>query len=372
MAPTLDSPSSDVVALLDRLVRFRSDLVHGDERPLAEHLAGLLRGLGADAVAVEETPRAEGKAAAWVYARFGRPRLLVNAHLDTVPPNADWSSDPFVPRIEGNRFHALGAADTKGAAAAILSALAEARPRDVGVLFSGDEETSSVAMKAFVESPHRAGLERAIVCEPTNMQVGTRHRGYVAFDATVHGPGGHSSRADAMASPIGRVARLAVALDDWATRHKPLGPLGFEGMCLNLAKVEGGIAPNVVPAEARLVASVRPPPGADTAAVCSEIEAIAREVLPEATTTFFRRNASFATRDLASFEPLLGEAARAPIDLAFWTEAAVLAERGVDAGVVGPGASAPAHAPDEWVELAELEAARRLFVALFTSTARAR
>jgi acetylornithine deacetylase len=70
---------------------------------------------------------------------------------------------------------------------------------------------------------------------------------------------------------------------------------------------------------------------------------------------------AFATRDLASFEPLLGAATAAPVDLAFWTEAARMSEAGIDAVVYGPGQIEHAHAADEYVDLAELEAARATF-----------
>ena len=359
---------TDPVALLATLVSFRTDAVHGDERALADRLAELLRQRGPDEVTVVDAPRAAGKAASWVYARFGRPRLLVNAHLDTVPPNADWTSDPFVPRLEGGRLYALGAADTKGAAAAILAALDEVTPHDTGILFSGDEELSSVAMRDFVASPYRAGLERAIVCEPTNLRAGVRHRGYVAFEVGVSGPGGHSSKADALPSPIATLARVGAALDAWARERRDAGPEGFRGTCLNLAKLDGGVAANVIPAHARLTVSLRPPPGADTAAMCAELKALVVGLAPGATVDFTRENAPFATRDLASYGTVLAGAVGAPIDLGFWTEAALLAASGVDAVVLGPGDIAQAHGPDEWVGIDELHRARDLFRDVFLQT----
>jgi acetylornithine deacetylase len=350
---------SDLVA---GLVSFRTDIT-GDERPLADHLGTLLKAAGADEVTIGDVPRKAGKTASYVYARFGRPRLLVNAHLDTVPPNADWSSDPFVPRIEGDRFYALGAADTKGAAAAILAALAEAKPRDTGILFSGDEETTSVVMQDFVKGPHREGLERAIVCEPTNLRAGVRHRGIASFEVDVSSPGGHSSLADVLPSPVGMLSRLAVALDDWAREHRDVGPEGFKGMCVNLAKLDGGVAFNVIPAHGKLVVSLRPPPGADSPAIRRELESMIARIVPTATTHFTRDNAPFATRDLSAFKPLLGDVDA--LDLAFWTEAALLSAAGIDAVVFGPGDIAQAHAPDEWVLLEELERAKTIFARVF-------
>jgi acetylornithine deacetylase len=76
-------------------------------------------------------------------------------------------------------------------------------------------------------------------------------------------------------------------------------------------------------------------------------------------------NPSFETRNPASFRPLLGAVVNAPIDLAYWTEAAVLAQAGIDAVVFGPGDIAVAHAADECVPLAELETAVEIFEEMF-------
>ena len=61
------------------------------------------------------------------------------------------------------------------------------------------------------------------------------------------------------------------------------------------------------------------------------------------------------------FAPLLGERLQTAVDLGFWTEAASLSERGIDAVVFGPGAVGQAHAADEFVTIANLETARATF-----------
>jgi acetylornithine deacetylase len=136
-------------------------------------------------------------------------------------------------------------------------------------------------------------------------------------------------------------------------------------MCVNVAKIDGGTAFNVIPSHARLLVSLRPPPGVDTASICAELEVLVHSIEPHAQVTFIRNNATFATRDVAAFARLLGEHARHPIDLGFWTEAAVLADHGIDAVVIGPGDIAQAHGPDEWACLDELHQTCDLFRSLF-------
>ncbi|HET6148485.1 MAG TPA: M20/M25/M40 family metallo-hydrolase [Polyangia bacterium] len=352
---------------LAELVSFDTQNPMGRERPLCDKLASDLRALGAAAVDV-----ADVGAHAYVYARFGAapPRLLLNAHVDTVPANSGYTTAPHALTARDGRLVGLGAADTKGAIAAILCALASRRPAaPLGVLFSGDEERSGSCMRAFLDSPHARGLERAVVCEPTSCRVGARHRGIGAAEASTTGPGGHSSRVDFVANPIAILARAAVALDDFARQQRDQGPEGFRGICLNVAAIGGGIAFNVIPTRGSLLLSLRPAPGTVVADVMAEIERRARAaVAPHPLQWEVRKvNPAFTTRDLPAFEPLLGARARQPVDLAFWTEAALLSEAGIDAVVFGPGDIAQAHATDEFVAPAELEKAQAAFEEMLAS-----
>ncbi len=363
-----------LTARLSELVSFDTQNPSGDERPMVAALGRQLGALGAHAVDVIEVG-----AHAMVYARFGaaRPRVLVNAHVDTVPANTGYSLSPLAVTERNGRLHGLGTSDTKGAIAAILEALALARgaaagagPRGVGILFSGDEERAGTCMRRFLADPSLSGgLERAIVCEPTGCAVGWRHRGIGAAEATAVSPGGHSSRVDRLPNPIAILARAAVALDDMGRRHRDHGPAGFEGICMNVASLDGGLAFNVIPTRATLKLSLRPAPGIDLAGLLREAEQVARAAAAPAPIDWsvVNENPSFQTRDPGAFEPLLGPAAAAPVDLAFWTEAALLSAAGIDAVVYGPGRIEQAHAADEYVALAELEAARDTFRGLFST-----
>jgi acetylornithine deacetylase len=120
-----------------------------------------------------------------------------------------------------------------------------------------------------------------------------------------------------------------------------------------------------VPTRATLSFSLRPAPGERIEPLLVEAERRVRAACAphgdaiEWTTIAARP--PLQTRDLASFEPLLGARVAQAVDLDFWTEAAVLAERGVDAVVFGPGAVGQAHAADEFVDIAELEDAAATF-----------
>ncbi len=347
----------NVVDHLLELVKFPTqqagaDGKAGNERALCEYLVPLLHARGADEVIFDTAPRSEGGEGAYVFARWGTPKRVINAHVDTVPANAGWSRDPWQPHVDNGKLYGLGSADTKGGIAAALVALDGKRPRDAGVLFSGDEEAGSGVMRAFLASKHVAGIREVLVCEPTARVAGVAHRGVLAQTATLRGPGGHSSKADFLPKPLAQLARLAVALDDCAKRRLGEGPAGMTGTCLNIADLRGGVAFNVIAATGELEWSLRPYPGFDRAGWDREIAALAVAIDPAITIATTLDHVPFHCEALAELaRPFVRSIG--PLD--FWTEAALWATAGVDAIVIGPGDIAQAHAADEFVELADLE-----------------
>jgi len=359
---------SSVTKRLADLVGFDTRNPGGDERPLAEQLARDLVAL--EAHHVEVIPAAGHFS---TYARFGsaRPSLIINAHIDTVPADPGFTSDPFVLAHGHGRLRGLGSADTKGAIAAILEAIAlrrsEGKPiRDLAILFSGDEELTGASMRQFLASDRTAGLERAIVCEPTGCRMGTRHRGVYAARISARGTGGHSSLADTVPNPLAALALAAVALAELDEQSRSLGPPGLQGICMNIAALDGGLAFNIIPPTAALTFSIRPAPGVAVepllAAARARVQGAAR---PFATDwTVIATNPAFATRDPSAFAPLLGAPAGQPVDLPFGTEAGQFLEKGIDAVVFGPGHIESAHKADEFVSLDELLQAVRIFAQL--------
>jgi acetylornithine deacetylase len=331
----------------------------GDERRLCEHLAPLLRARGADEVVIGHAQRTDGSPGAYIFARWGTPTRIINAHVDTVPANAGWSRDPWQPHVEAGKLFGLGSADTKGAIAATLVALDHKRPVDRGVLFSGDEEAGSAVMHAFLASPHAKAVKEAIVCEPTARTAGIAHRGVLAQTTTFMGKGGHSSKADHMPKPIVELAKVAVALDELGKKRLHGGPPGMQGTCLNVAALHGGVAFNVVPERAELEWSLRPYPGFDRAQWDRDVATIVAPVAGTVTSTI--DHAPFQCDKLAAaVRPFVNSVGA----LDFWTEAALYQHHGIDAIVVGPGDIGQAHAADEFVALEDLEWAVELYRSL--------
>lgn len=185
-----------------------------------------------------------------------RPRVLLCIHMDTVYPAS--SAFQRVERVAANRLHGPGVADAKGGIAIMLAAL-ETFERSPfadrlgwSVLITSDEEIgspSSLGMLREAASQHDLGL----LFEPTLDDAGTLagdRRGSGNFSLVIHGRSAHAGR-DITAGRNAVVAASAAA--------QMLDALGRElsGVTVNVAKIDGGSAMNVVPDVAVLRFNVR-------------------------------------------------------------------------------------------------------------------
>lgn len=301
-----------------------------------------------------------GDGCVWLLARRGRPRILFNVHLDTVPAAEGWSSDPLQLRIDNGRAVGLGACDVKGAAACLLAA-AERADGDAALLFTSDEEAGeSRCVRCFIESVERNAFDLVIVSEPTGGRAVVAHRGLVTGAGEFSGTAGHSSSGRALhESAVHEALRWGAAALEYAGNEEREAAACLRGIALNVGRVEGGIKPNMIATSAHVRWSARPRPGQSAEDVRRRIEACAADPHRVRWTQGFDGPSLPARHEVDQLKAARAWAAKLALDVApavnFWTEAALFSEAGFPALVFGPGAIDQAHAPDEWVALAELE-----------------
>lgn len=135
----------DMVALLQELIRARSENPPGDESAPAAIVRARLRDLGASVEAFEPAPR---RISLVGVLESGEPgaSVLVNAHLDTVPAGPGWSVDPFGGELRDGHVHGRGAVDHKSPIVELLAAAEALKahnrlPGRLVLVFDADEET---------------------------------------------------------------------------------------------------------------------------------------------------------------------------------------------------------------------------------------
>jgi acetylornithine deacetylase/succinyl-diaminopimelate desuccinylase-like protein len=191
----------------------------------------------------------------------GATPLVLNTHLDTVPPGnpALWtecSGDPFSAPITGDRIYGLGAADTKldfVAKARALGSVQKPR-RDVWLVATFGEEHGLVGAKELAASGILPRGALAFIGEPSRLEVITAHKGLMVFELRVGfvQPVPPVSRLCRWVSFAGRAAHsstpalgrnaILIALDALAARPD-----------LRVAAIRGGDAVNKVPAQCEVL-----------------------------------------------------------------------------------------------------------------------
>ncbi|HZO35540.1 MAG TPA: succinyl-diaminopimelate desuccinylase [Solirubrobacteraceae bacterium] len=311
-----------------------------DEADLARHVLGVL---GDRAVDAGDTCVLAGATS-----RGDRPLVLLAGHLDTVPAQANRPG-----RIADGAVHGLGAADMKGAVAVMIElALADpsARSVDLGFVFFGREElpiadSALTPLLARTPSLHEADL--AIVMEPTANAIQAGCLGNIQARLTVHGRSGHSARPWLADNAIHRLAEAIAAIASFEPETRSFAGLSFRE-ALSVVGVQGGIAANVIPAEASADVNYRYAPGR----AADEAERLLRGVW---TTGDWEIVSNSPSGPVPEGNPLV-ERLRAAGDLALepkqaWTPVAELGAVGVDAVNFGPGDPRFAHTADEQVAI---------------------
>jgi acetylornithine deacetylase len=189
----------------------------------------------------------------------GGRSLLVNTHVDVVPPSQG-QERPFEPRVEDGIVRGRGACDAKGQAAALFTALAAMHrlgmaPRgDVIAHLVVEEEVGGNGTLAMIRRGERA--DACIVMEPTEMRIFSSVRGAVWFRVILTGKPGHSGRAGGTVSALKMAIQVIGILENYhasllaASRGIPLFDQFSNPMPITFGKLNAGDWPATAPARA--------------------------------------------------------------------------------------------------------------------------
>ncbi len=172
----------------------------------------------------------------------GRPRVILNSHIDTVPPWLASSEDD-------EHLYGRGACDTKGVIAAMLAAgerLKAGGVTDFAFLLVVGEETDSVGAKSANAAFADLGAEYVLVGEPTQSTFARASKGALTCVVRFEGVAAHSAYPELGDSAINRMVAAIAEINraDWG-HHDVLGKT-----TVNVGVVRGGQKPNIIAAEA--------------------------------------------------------------------------------------------------------------------------
>ncbi len=365
------------------LVSFAADLVRipsvlGGEERVARRVLAEMRFVGFPCAELDNA----GNAVGVIEGAGPGPTVLLDAHMDTVDvvPRGAWSRDPFAGEVADGRLWGRGAADMKGALAAMVHGAARLQRgamagRVVVSASVGEELIEGAALRMVMQ---RYGADFVVIGEASGLDVVRAGRGRAEFVLTTRGRPAHASRPD-----LGEhaVHKMRAVIEQIEALPMPTDPFVGPGvMCLTDIISIPHPAHSVVPSACRVTYERRTLPGESQEEVLEQLRrACERAGAPDTDVEFaltdyttytgvhWQRPKWFdpwelpeehdlvqgATSGLraAGFEPAL----RA---YQFCTNAAYSAgHAGVPTIGFGPGEETQAHVVDEYLELDQLLAA---------------
>ena len=334
------------------------------EAEIGAYVADLLNSFGMQVTTYEIEP-ARVNVVGILKGSGGGKSLLMNAHMDTVGVEG-MIGDPFGAEIREGRMYGRGTQDMKGSLAAMLGAvkaLADSRVElagDVLITAVADEEHASIGTDDLVK---HVTADAAIVTEPTNLTLCRAHRGFIWYDVETYGRAAHGSRFREGIDANMRMGRFLARLDklEQELRHRPSHPL-VGPPSLHAARLQGGAEISIYAAHCLLQIERRTTPGETEKQVTAELQAIIDELAAEDTTfkatvnPAFMRNPFEIGAEAEIVQALDGamtdctDAKPIHSGQSFWTDAAILADTGIESVLIGPTGGG-LHSAEEWVDL---------------------
>lgn len=337
-------------------------------------------------------------------AAASRKPVLWEVHQDTVGV-AGMKIDPFAAVESEGRIWGRGACDVKGGMAAMLAALARVEAegatlrQTVVLALSINEECGFTGVKALcrlwgteaeaaAEAENLSGPlslaelrelrpERAIVAEPTLLDVVVAHKGSVRWRCHTHGRAAHTSRPEQGCNAISAMVRVVQAIerfhDDVLSRRVAHALCGRPTVCVST--IQGGSGVNTVPHHAVIDIDRRLVPGESpedayqelVEFVASQTEGSEATIEHEPPTNLSVGLEDSSNRDwaehIAGTVRSLGEPSGL-IGVPYGTDAWALAAAGIPTVVFGPGSIDQAHTDDEWIDIDQLNRAVDVFYRL--------
>ena len=200
--------------------------------------------------------------------------LLLNTHLDTVPPHVPYERD-------GDVVRGRGACDAKGPLAAMVGAFLRADSGDgrVTLAVTPDEETTQTGAAHLVETLDT--FDAAIVGEPTDLDVCDAARGQFEGTITLRGESAHASDPSDGTNAVRAIGPTIEAMDRYDAEKGTAAHDTLGSPTLTPTMVEGGEAPNQIPADVTITFDRRSVPPERSEAFPTSLEAHLRESLPD-------------------------------------------------------------------------------------------
>jgi succinyl-diaminopimelate desuccinylase len=351
----------DVVSLTEDLINFPSE--SRNEQAIADSIESQLLQFehlevlrdGNTVIARTDLGRAE--------------RVVIAGHIDTVPSSGNDVAVYVKPgavapvadvdgstEVTEDRIYGLGACDMKaGVAIALHLAAKLTNPtRDVTWVFYDCEEIEAThnGLKRIVEN-HPDWLEAnfAVLMEPSNGGVEAGCQGTMRIEVSTRGRRAHTARSWMGSNAIHATAEILNRLNEYEPARVIIDELEYrEG--LQAVGIAGGVAGNVVPDWAKVTINHRFAPNRSAAEAEQHLREIFEGFDLEVVDVVEGALPGLERPAAKAFVDAVGSAPKPKFG---WTDVARFSRLGIPAVNFGPANAIYAHAPNEFVPVAQIK-----------------
>ena len=283
-------------------------------------------------------------------------RLLLGGHTDTVPAQGN---DQI--RLSEDSIWGIGSADMKGGIAIMLSLALNVPDSavDMTYVFYAREEVAhkhNGLLEIEANQPELLIADLAILGEPTSGNIEAGCQGTMRFTLELKGERAHTARPWMGRNAIHRLSGVLTAIEDYESRNPVIEGCQYRE-ALQVVKVEGGIAGNVVPDSTTLTINHRVAPDRSLDIAEREIRDLLGPFMEPADELKVVDAAPPAKPGLSN--PILASMIEShELDVQAklgWTDVAFFDQKGIPAANFGPGDATLAHTSNEQVERSSID-----------------
>ena len=364
------------IQILEKLISF--DTVSSNSNlEIISYCEKILKDAGAETTLIKNTEETKAN----LFATIGsvdQPGIILSGHTDVVPvTNQKWQTNPFKLTEIDNKLYGRGTADMKSFVACALYAASKASSMNLKTplhfSFSYDEEIGCVGVRSLIEMLKNSPIKLlfCIVGEPTSMQVMSGHKGKVNASVLIKGKEAHSALTTKGLNSIYLASEFIQGIQSIQTNliNNSAHDNDFEVpyTTLQVGKIEGGVAVNIVPSSSSLLFEIRSLHSDDPNLILKDIKILSEKIVKSHIDKFpdteieikvtnqYPALNTMKNSDVISF--LNGLTGNNSVEkVSFGTEGGLFSnELNIQTAICGPGSMNQGHQPNEYIEKVQID-----------------
>ena len=364
------------IQILEKLISF--DTVSSNSNlEIISYCEKILKDAGAETTLIKNKEETKAN----LFATIGpvdQPGIILSGHTDVVPVTSQkWQTNPFKLTEIDNKLYGRGTADMKSFVACALNVASKASSMNLKTplhfSFSYDEEIGCVGVRSLIEMLKNSPINPlfCIVGEPTSMQVMSGHKGKVNASVLIKGKEAHSALTTKGLNSIYLASEFIQGIQSIQTNliNNSTHDNDFEVpyTTLQVGKIEGGVAVNIVPSSSSLLFEIRSLHSDDPNLILKDIKILSEKIVkshidkfPDTeieikVTSQYPALNTMKNSDVISF--LNGLTGNNSVEkVSFGTEGGLFSnELNIETAICGPGSMNQGHQPDEYIEKVQID-----------------